>query len=69
MNAPFFNAMLAEVGSDALWRTNPVLCVDRLLVRWNQSDASWAVRSGRLRQILAALSQQNIPLRRCPADS
>src|SRR5437899_2099658 len=62
MNAAAFDAVLAEVGTEWLWRTNPVLCIDRLLVRWNQSDAGWAASAGRVGNVISTLTQQGIPL-------
>jgi hypothetical protein len=62
MNPTAFSAVLAGVGGEALWRTNPVLCIDRLLERWDLSDASWAVGAGRVRQLVSTLSQKGIKL-------
>jgi hypothetical protein len=60
MNSTAFNAVLAGVGGDALWRTNPVLCIDRLHEQWKLSDATWAVGAGRVRQLVLTLSQKGI---------
>src|SRR5438128_2240100 len=66
MNAASFKTILAEAGTDALWRTNPVLCIDRLLVRWHELDVSGAVGPGGLHNLLASLFQESI---RLPAEA
>lgn len=60
MNSAAFHAILGETGTDGLWRTNPVLCIDRLLERWDPFDASLAVSSGWLVNLISTLSQQDI---------
>jgi hypothetical protein len=62
MNADSFKAILLEGGTDALWRTNPVFCIDELLVRWHEFEASGAIGPGGLGNLLAGLSQQGIRL-------
>jgi len=60
MTAPALIAELSSAGTDALWRTNPVLCLDRLLHRWNSSDGLWARASERLSILLAGLTAHGI---------
>jgi hypothetical protein len=62
MNPTVISAVLAEAGGDALWRTNPVLCIDRLLQLMDQSDAIWGLVGGRVPQIISDLSQHGINL-------
>ena len=62
MNPTAYNAVLAGIGGEALWRTNPVLCFDRLIELWDQSDATWAICAGRLSQLISAFAQQGIKL-------
>jgi len=56
MTAPALIAELSSAGTDALWRTNPVLCLDRLLHRWNSSDGLWARASERFQTLLLCLT-------------
>jgi hypothetical protein len=60
MSSAAHSVTLAEVGGEALLRTNPVLYIDRLLGHWDQSDASWALIPARLRALLETLEQHGI---------
>ncbi len=62
MNADSFKALLLEAGTDALWRTNPVLCIDGLLARWHEFEIGGAIGPGGLGNLLACLSRQGIRL-------
>jgi hypothetical protein len=62
MNAASFSAILAEAGTDALWQTNPVFCIDRLIARWGPFDSSLAVSSGWLRNVILTLRHRGIRL-------
>lgn len=53
---------MAEAGNEALWRTNPVLCIDRLVAKWKRSDGAWFMCGSRLISLIAALSEQGIVL-------
>lgn len=64
MSLSGFSAAPASVGGEALWRTNPVLCIDRLLDQWDRSDASWVAGAGRLRNLLSTLRERGIRLPR-----
>jgi hypothetical protein len=64
MNPAAFSAILAGIGGEGLLRTNPVLCIDRLLRQWERSDASWAALPARLRALLSTLHQHAIQVPR-----
>ncbi|HVA49613.1 MAG TPA: hypothetical protein VNH11_24825 [Pirellulales bacterium] len=62
MNTPWLTADMAEAGTEALWRTNPVLCIDRLIAIWQGSDAAWLMSGWQLERVMTALREHDILL-------
>jgi len=56
------SASLAAVADEGLWHTNPVWCIDRLLVDWGRKDRSWVDQPERLPALLRSLLAQGIRL-------
>jgi hypothetical protein len=68
MTADVFAAELAVTADEALWRTNPAWCVDRLVKRWERQEACLLhlpIWRGRL---LEALPKHNLRLPRVALD-
>src|SRR4051794_9631559 len=68
MTADAFAAELAAVADEALWRTNPVWCVDRLVERWERQDAGRVHLPIWLGRLLGALPGHNLRLPRVALD-
>src|SRR5262245_45348634 len=57
-----FNATLAAIADEGLWRTNPVWCVDRLLREWGRSDSHWSMLPDRLLTLITSLGEHGVRL-------
>jgi hypothetical protein len=62
VNAAWLTADMAEAGSEALWRTNPVSCIDRLMVIWKRSDHAWLMSGSHLVRVITTLTEHDIML-------
>jgi hypothetical protein len=60
MTPAAFATELAATADEALWPTNPVWCVERLVKRWAQRDASWVHLSVWLPRLLDHLARRDI---------
>lgn len=54
----------ASVGGPALWRTNPVWCVERFRQQWHETAEGWRLLPLVLPRIIAALGQAGLRLPR-----
>jgi hypothetical protein len=68
MTPAAFATELAATADEALWRTNPVWCLERLVKRWAQRDASRVHLSIWLPRLVDLLARNDISLPRSALD-